>query len=484
MYSNFWNSLLRVDHQVNPQNTFGFRWLRDYQPIVNRSGSGTAGLDDERQTLQALHDERDYDNTAMVTYNMVLGGTRLNTIRAAMTKEDVDRGSTAYHEAGGDMLVQPPTLRHVSFDAQSTDFALLRVQTSYQLDESFSWFMPGRRGDHDLKFGLQYVWADHRQNVQHLLNGVFTFPSDRAFNAAAPSTYPERLSVRVPSPELPYVFTHSIGLFAQDKWRFTNNLTLNLGIRYDVEIAPIEERFNPLFSDPNDYPVDWNNIQPRVGLAYSITRDSVVRAGYGMFYEKLWTNRSSPSSGRACSPARSSRSSPSPSPIRDRPGAVPADPMLQNGPVVNRERLAQLFPPERLRGPTARCSSTRQTVRFPTRTRYRRGTNGNLAGSCRSRRTTCTAGAATWFLRTISTRRYGLIRAGRGRSHASTSWASPASSGSHRSETRCGLERTSASPHRTTSAFSSRNASASCGARAHPTRSAMHAVIVTQSRLH
>ena len=345
VYSNFWNSLIRVDHQVNPQNTFGFRWLRDYQPIVNRSGSGTAGLADERQTLQALHDERDYDNTAMVTYNMVLGGTRLNTIRAAMTKEDVDRGSAAYHEAGGDMLVQPPTLRHVSFDAQSTDFALLRVQTSYQLDESFSWFMPGRRGDHDLKFGLQYVWADHRQNVQHLLNGVFTFPSDRAFNAADPSTYPERLSVRVPTPELPYVFTHSIGLFAQDKWRFTNNLTLNLGVRYDVEIAPIEERFNPLFSDPNDYPVDWNNIQPRVGLAYSITRDSVLRAGYGMFYEKLWTNRFEPfvrqgvfaSSFVTEFPV--DRPDPGPS-----QGRLPSEPLLQNGPVVNRERLEQLFP--------------------------------------------------------------------------------------------------------------------------------------------
>jgi Carboxypeptidase regulatory-like domain/TonB dependent receptor len=345
VYSNFWNTLLRVDHQVNAQNTFGFRWLRDFQPIVNRSGSGTAGLADERQTLQALHDERDYDNTAMVTYNMVLGGTRLNTIRAAMTKEDVDRGSAGYFQAGGDMLVQPPTLRHVSFDAQSTDFALLRVQTSYQFDESFSWFMPGRRGDHDLKLGLQYVWADHRQNVQHLLNGVFSFPSDRAFNAADPSTYPERLSVRVPGAELPYVFTHSIGLFAQDKWRFTDNLTLNLGVRFDVESAPIEEQWNPLFSDPSHYPVDWNNIQPRVGLAYSIDRESVVRGGYGMFYEKLWTDRFEPyvrqgvfaSSFVTEFPV--DRADPGPS-----QGRLPTDPLLQNGPVLNRDALAQLFP--------------------------------------------------------------------------------------------------------------------------------------------
>ena len=347
VYSNFWNTLVRADHQLNGQNTLSFRWLRDYQPIVNRSGQGIdTSFSDDRQTLQALHDEKDFDNTAMATYNLVLGGTKLNTIRAAMTKEDVDRGSAAYHDAGGDMLVQPPTLRHVSFDAASTDFALHRIQTSYQFDESFSWFMPGRRGDHDLKFGLQYVWADHRQIVQHGLNGVFSFPSDRAFNAADPSTYPERLSVRVPGPERPYVYTHSTALFAQDRWRVNNNLTLNLGVRYDVESAPIEERFNPLFSDPNAYPVDWNNIQPRVGLAYSLGRASVVRAGYGMFYEKLWTDRFEPYVRQGVFAdsfvTEFPVAQPDPGPSQ---GSLPSEPLLQNGPVLNRDRLAQLFPP-------------------------------------------------------------------------------------------------------------------------------------------
>ena len=40
------------------------------------------------------------------------------------------------------MTVQPPTLRHPTLDTQSTDFALHRIQTSYQLDDSFSWFVP------------------------------------------------------------------------------------------------------------------------------------------------------------------------------------------------------------------------------------------------------------------------------------------------------------------------------------------------------
>ena len=57
--------------------------------------------------------------------------------------------------------------------------------------------------------------------------------------------------------------THSIGAYLQDKWQMTQHLTVSVGLRYDVHISPITEDWNPFFSDPNAYPVDKNNIQPR-----------------------------------------------------------------------------------------------------------------------------------------------------------------------------------------------------------------------------
>ena len=43
---------------------------------------------------------------------------------------------------------------------------------------------------------------------------------------------------------------------------------------------------------PGRYPVDKNNFQPRVGFAYSLEpATSVLRGGYGMFYEKQWIDR-------------------------------------------------------------------------------------------------------------------------------------------------------------------------------------------------
>ena len=52
--------------------------------------------------------------------------------------------------------------------------------------------------------------------------------------------------------------------FLQDKWRLNNKLTLSLGLRYDLEVIPIPETDDP--SPGRNYPVDNNNIQPRVGL--------------------------------------------------------------------------------------------------------------------------------------------------------------------------------------------------------------------------
>jgi hypothetical protein len=77
-------------------------------------------------------------------------------------------------------------------------------------------------------------------------------------------------------------------LYAQDKWAMTNGLTLSLGIRYDLEIIPIDETDNPLFSDPSKYPVDKNNLAPRLGLVWNPDQrgKSVVRAGYGLFYDR------------------------------------------------------------------------------------------------------------------------------------------------------------------------------------------------------
>ena len=65
------------------------------------------------------------------------------------------------------------------------------------------------------------------------------------------------------------------GLFAQDQWRITPKLTLNYGLRWDYETG--------LASYVNK---DFNEWQPRVGLAWSPDSKTVVRAGFGLFFDR------------------------------------------------------------------------------------------------------------------------------------------------------------------------------------------------------
>ena len=78
----------------------------------------------------------------------------------------------------------------------------------------------------------------------------------------------------------------SLGVFLQDKWKIGNNLTLTVGLRYDLEVIPFPEIDNPMFESPDDYPVDTNNFQPRLGLAYNLGGATVLRGGYGRFFDK------------------------------------------------------------------------------------------------------------------------------------------------------------------------------------------------------
>jgi len=78
--------------------------------------------------------------------------------------------------------------------------------------------------------------------------------------------------------------------FLEDRWKLRPNLTLNLGVRYDLQHIPQPPKPNTATPLTDLYTsklnIDSNNFAPRIGIAWEPMKNTVVRAGYGIFYGK------------------------------------------------------------------------------------------------------------------------------------------------------------------------------------------------------
>ncbi len=331
-----WNTIVRGDHQVNNTNSYSVRWLREASPQKNQIiGSVTPA---------AAREESDVDQTVSASLNTVLSGTKVNTFRLTWTRENVTFANNCFNTNGRDLSQCPVTLAYQDFTDQQDNTAQARINDGIQAENTLAWFIPTKSGDHDVKFGVQYSYSAAFNTNQGNLNGTFAFGrSNAVFNPAIPSTYPDRLTIRVGGPNEFYQKAHYISGFFQDKWRLGNNVTVNIGARYDYEALPLDTA-DDMFVGA-DHPVDKNNVAPRFGLTYDIGGNSVIRAAAGRFYDKthfeviggLYTGTPFATSFVVNFPTAAADNGP-------RTGVLPTDPFLVNGPTINRTLLNQLYP--------------------------------------------------------------------------------------------------------------------------------------------
>jgi outer membrane receptor protein involved in Fe transport len=281
----------------------------------------------------------------------VLSNSRVNTVRVARTWEHWWHGNECFRaqgpkggqdgfefgqEALGNQALCPPQLNYLGFRAQASTEAQGPWDSNYQIEDDYSWFLPGKHGDHDMKFGFRYNYTELERVSQIEQNGRFNFNTDLPFDPSNPRTYPERLVIRTGAFN-EFIKNHTYEAFAQDRWSIRPNTTLSVGLRYDLEIIPIDESGNPLFAAAQKYPIDKNNFGPRIGFTHALDEaaKSVVRGGYGIFYNRsiLGAVDDTLEFGKFInsSVVNFPTNSADPGPSR---GQFPTDPFLVNGPFI------------------------------------------------------------------------------------------------------------------------------------------------------
>jgi len=299
---------LRLDHNLTNTNRLMFR--------VNASPSTVTGIEVSGQDQP--FGQNSYSRTSQTTYRDVtgvvadtwtIGTNRVNEFLFQYARRGYEYFYNTQIPGGSDPAVNIPGFAYFGREPYSY---IRRTEQRYQFKDNFAWSI----GRHQTKFGGDFNYLPLSATFTVNYGGVYDIANIPASEVAlfgfvnpAPGELPDfpgLTPVQAYGAGLPSDFIQglgspsdsfhniAIGAFWQDSWRIRHNVTLNYGIRYDVEPAP---KFAPpqglalpaynILKLQKGIQTDTNNFQPRLGIAWDPKGDgkTVWRASYGLFYD-------------------------------------------------------------------------------------------------------------------------------------------------------------------------------------------------------
>lgn len=301
-----WTYSVRLDHQLS-QNQMVFARVAqeiEYRPIITTGGR--------------VHPTASFDfavprDSYVGGHTWVMNARMINDFRVqyAYAKYEVSppysHGSWEPGDFGPDRLdLCTPVFNYPSLQLGGCGNSQMGPEKRFQIRDDFAWTLGET---HQLKVGGDLSVISFRSDSLGSPLGSWTFPRDAEYDPNDRTTWPTQYINSLPTfAEIPV--TH-FSTYLQDDWRIAPTLTINAGLRYDVQYGSYNEDLDDLlsrignklgpsfgafplavpFHDGANSRGDRNNFGPRIGAAWDVTGDgrTNVHAGYGLFYENMRT---------------------------------------------------------------------------------------------------------------------------------------------------------------------------------------------------
>jgi outer membrane receptor protein involved in Fe transport len=244
----------KVDHRVSASDQLTVRYSLYDVTADNSRGAGA---------LIAATASADLDN---IDHSLAFGNTW--TISSRTVNET--RVQLAYGDLKAppsDLIGPAVSIAGVASFGTSSGSPTRRLNKMYQVVNNLS----HQAGAHALRAGVDFVFNDDTITYPRSFRGSYSFASLPNFLTGNYSGFTQTFGDPVVSQTNP-----NVGLYAQDEWRIGSDLTLNLGVRYDLQYL-------------ETITTETNNVSPRAGFAWSPAGSQrlVLRGSGGVFYDRV-----------------------------------------------------------------------------------------------------------------------------------------------------------------------------------------------------